>query len=268
MSSVLAPRPNDRPPQGEDWGAGVAISVIAHLTLIGALVWGLHWRSRTEAATASAELWAAVPEAVAPPPVQAPPPPPVAAPPAPEPAPPPVEAPKPPDIVTEKIPDKKPPKPAPKPAPPPPAPKPPAKVEAPKPTPAPPPPKDKLDAKTLEKMREENLKRMMGQMGAPADATGTSTRNAAPSAGYMGRIVARLKPNVTLTESVSGNPGVEVEIHCAPDGTIIGRRITKSSGSPVWDNAVIRAIDKTSVLPRDTDGRIPSVIVLGWHPDD
>jgi hypothetical protein len=31
---------------------------------------------------------------------------------------------------------------------------------------------------------------------------------------------------------------------------------------------VIRAIDRTGVLPRDTDGRIPDPIELAWHPQD
>ena len=32
--------------------------------------------------------------------------------------------------------------------------------------------------------------------------------------------------------------------------------------------AVLRAIDKTEVFPKDTDGRIPPVIVLGFRPQD
>src|SRR5471032_1352730 len=163
MSSILAPRPDDRPPEHDKWGSGVTISVIAHLSLIGALVWGLHWRSSPVEATASAELWSAVPEAAAPPPVEAPPPPPA---PVPAPSPPaPVEAPKPPDIVIEKIPEKKPEKPKPEP----PTPAPPTPKDAPVP-----PPKDKMDAKQLAKLHDENMKRMMGQMDAPANATGTA----------------------------------------------------------------------------------------------
>ena len=260
MSSILAPRPDDRPPQHEDWSTGVTISVIAHLTLIGALVWGLHWRSSPEEATAAAELWSAVPEAAAPPPVEAPPPPPVVETPPPPPV---VESPKPPDIVTEQVKEKKPP---PKPAPPPPPPPPPKPVP-PKPAPAPPPP-PKLDAKALAKIHDENMKRMMGQMNAPVNATGTAARDSGPSATYAGRIIARLKPNVTLTDSVPGNPGVEVEIRCAPDGTIIGRRITKSSGSTVWDDAVVKAIDKTGTLPRDTNGKALDTMTISWHPQD
>ena len=75
MSSILAPRPDDRPPREEDWSTGVTISIIAHASLIGALVWGLHWRSSTVVVTTSAELWSAIPETAAPPPVVAPPPP-------------------------------------------------------------------------------------------------------------------------------------------------------------------------------------------------
>jgi colicin import membrane protein len=257
-ASVFGRRPDDRPPRDEDWSTGVTISIVAHATLIGALVWGLHWRSSTQPTEASAELWAAIPETAAPPPVETPPPPPA---PAPVPAPAPAEPPKPPDIVVEEI-KKPPPKPAPAPPPPKPAPPPPA------PRPAPAPPPEKLDAKTLQKMREENLKRMMGQMNAPVDATGTGQRNAGPSASYLGRIVGRLKPNLVLTDPIPGNPIVEVEIHCAPDGTILSRRITKSSGNKTWDDMVVRAIDKTGKLPVDTNGKALDTIPIAWGPQD
>ena len=249
MSSIFGPRPDDRPPQREEWSTGVTIS-------IAALYWGLNWHSSTEVTEASAELWSAVPEAAAPPPVETPPPPP--APVVEAPPPPPVETPKPPDIVTEEI--KKPP---PKPAPPPP---PPPKPAPPKPAPPPPPPK--LDAKALQKLHDENMKRMMGQMDAPVNATGTAARDSGPSANYAGRIVARLKQGMVTTDSVPGNPEVEVEIHCAPDGTIISRSIIKSSGSKYWDDTVLRQIDRTGTLPRDTNGKAPDKIVIGWHPLD
>ena len=262
MSSILAPRPDDRPPREEDWSTGVTISIVAHATLIGALVWGLHWRSSEVVVATTAELWSAIPDTAAPPPVVAPPPPVETPPPPPPPA---VETPKPPDIVVEQIKEKKPPK-APPPPPPKPAPPPPKPVPAPPPPPAPAPPK--MDAKAMQKLHDDNVKRMLGQMDAPANATGTGARNTGPSAGYPGRIIARLKPNANLIDPVPGNPEAVVQIRCAPDGTIISRRITKSSGSAVWDAAVLRAIDKTGVLPRDTDGRIPDPIELSWSPQD
>ena len=57
-------------------------------------------------------------------------------------------------------------------------------------------------------------------------------------------------------------------LRAAPDGTIIGRRLVKSSGLPTWDEAVLRAIDKTEVLPRDTDGRVPGTLLLVFQPRD
>jgi colicin import membrane protein len=59
-----------------------------------------------------------------------------------------------------------------------------------------------------------------------------------------------------------------VEIRCAPDGTIIGRRITKPSGSKAWDDAVIRAIDSAGTLPRDTNGKALDTIPIIWRPQD
>ena len=111
---------------------------------------------------------------------------------------------------------------------------------------------------------------MLGQAGATGagasastnHATGNAARDAAPSAGYAGRIKARIKPNIVLPAEVSGNPIAEVEVKIAPDGSITGRRVSKSSGNPVWDETVLRAIDRTATLPRDTDGRVPPTMIL------
>jgi colicin import membrane protein len=55
-------------------------------------------------------------------------------------------------------------------------------------------------------------------------------------------------------------------VRAAPDGTILSRRLVKSSGLKEWDDAVLRAIDRTEVLPRDVDGRVPSPIVIDFRP--
>ncbi|MDQ2734937.1 MAG: cell envelope integrity protein TolA [Pseudomonadota bacterium] len=117
-------------------------------------------------------------------------------------------------------------------------------------------------------IREANLRRMMSQAGRSDDpvATGTAARTSGPSASYAGRIKARIKPNIVLTGNVSGNPLATVEVRLAPDGTIVGRKLVKSSGSPTWDETVLRAIDKTEVLPRDTDGRVPSSMSIDFRP--
>ena len=126
------------------------------------------------------------------------------------------------------------------------------------------------DTKKIEALRQENMKRIAGMAGATGDenATGTAQRAAGPSDSYGGRIRARIKPNITFTEDITSNASADVEVRCAPDGTIVGKKLIKSSGNAAWDNAVLKAIDKTEVLPRDTDGRIHSPLVISFRPKD
>jgi len=114
--------------------------------------------------------------------------------------------------------------------------------------------------------RAATLKRMQGMAGASGsdDAKGNAQRSSGPSSGYAGRIAAAVRPNITFpdADSVNGNPEAEFEVRLAPDGTIVGVKLAKSSGLPAWDEAAERGLRKTDKLPRDTDGRIfPSLIV-------
>jgi colicin import membrane protein len=125
-------------------------------------------------------------------------------------------------------------------------------------------------ARQLEAQRAENLKRMSGLAGASggANSSGGALKSAGPSASYAGRVIARVKPNIVFTEAIGGNPTAVVEVRSSPDGTIISRKLTQSSGVKDWDEAVLRAIDKTEVLPRDTDGRVPSPLLISFRPKD
>ena len=133
----------------------------------------------------------------------------------------------------------------------------------------------KQDAETkklaeLRKQQIDRMNRLAGQAvgnGSP-ESTGTAKQSSGPSASYGGRIQARVRPNITYTESISGNPAAEVEVRTSPDGTIISRKLVKSSGVKPWDDAVLNAIDKTEVLPKDVDGRVPPVLTLVFRPKD
>lgn len=118
--------------------------------------------------------------------------------------------------------------------------------------PAPAPKKPEVKKDKPEDMRQSNLDRMSG--------------NSSPSAGYAGRIIARIKPNITFTDDVQGNPKAEVEVRATTDGTIINRKLLSSSGNKAWDEAVLRAIDKTETLPRDENGRVPSSLHITFRP--
>lgn len=128
--------------------------------------------------------------------------------------------------------------------------------------------KAEADAQRREAQRKEQIDRMMGQAGGSGNSAGNAAANSGPSASYGGRVAARIKPNVVLADPVVGNPRAEVEVRADADGKIISRRLVKSSGNAAWDQAVLRAIDRTGTLPRDTDGRVPSALIIGLRPQD
>src|SRR5690606_22805803 len=89
-------------------------------------------------------------------------------------------------------------------------------------------------------------------------AGGQDERDAGPSGNYAGRIRAAVRPNIVFTDDAPGNPVAEVEVRTDKVGNIISRRITRSSGVRTWDDAVLRALDRTEKLPSD-NGRY-------WNP--
>ena len=117
----------------------------------------------------------------------------------------------------------------------------------------------------LAQQREENLRRMMGQAGG-SGGSGTAARDAAPSATYAGRVVAAVRRNIVFTGAVADEAVTEVDVRTGAGGTIISARMTKSSGNKDWDDAVVRAIEKTGRLPADVDGRVPSSLQLVFRP--
>lgn len=286
--------PDLRPRTADGWTSGVALAFGVHLMLVAALALGVRWKM-TNPEAVEAEVWAEIPRAAAP---EAPPPAPVEPPkveptPAePQPEPPKAAEPEPPvpqpvpDVVVERTPKKEPKKRKHKQAvevfetePP----KPPKKaektIEKPQPKPVVPPapakpvpPESKANPKVdnakaaaeREAQRNAALQRMMSDLGS----LGTSSRSAGPSASYGGRIRARIKPNIVFADEVAGNPKAVVEVRCAPDGRIIARKLIEPSGVASWDDAVLRAIDRTEVLPPDENGRVPGVMQIEFKPKD
>lgn len=258
-------------------GRGLLMALAVHALLVIAIAFGVSWRSSNPAGV-EAELWAAVPQIAAPKPVEPEPTPPQPVK-KPEPPPPKAETPKQDDaqIAIEKAKreeerkrkeeqlrreeelkrqkeeqQRKL-----------------AEAEKLKKEQAEQKRREAAEAAAAEKRRQENLQRMASLAGnGPQTSTGTAAQTAGPSASYAGRIKARILPNIVFSDTITGNPQATVEVKAAPDGTIIGRKLIKSSGVPAWDDAVLRAIDKTEVLPRDTDGRVPSSLEISFRPRD
>lgn len=124
-------------------------------------------------------------------------------------------------------------------------------------------------AKRLEAQRQENIKRLTGLANATgsSSATGTAAQASGPSASYGAKLEARIRPNIVFSDEVAGNPRAVVLFNAAPDGTIVGKpRLKTPSGHKSWDDAVLRAIEKTESIPRDLDGRVPPLIEMGFTP--
>jgi colicin import membrane protein len=292
--NATADRLEFAPPPTPGLLRALGLAIIAHGFLAAALTWGVQWKQSPSTISAEAELWSAIPQQAAPPP---PPPPPAPQPAAQKPPPPPPAAaqPKLPDpqialerekqriqkekqqaaekleqekqrkaqekqreqdqrLAAEKLK---------------------AEQDAKRKQAQEAQRKEDLKAqqeaaRKLEEQRKANLQRiagLAGSSGTPA-STGTAPQSSAPSAGYGSRLVARIRPNIVYTETLANNPEAVVEVRTSADGTIMSRKLAKSSGIPSWDDAVLRAIDKTAVLPRDLDGRVPPVLEISFRPRD
>lgn len=289
-----ADRPEFEPPPQKGLLRSFVLAVLAHLLLVAALMHGLRWQRESQDAAVEAELWSAVPQQAAPKEVPQPPPPPpqpvVQAPPQPQP---PLRSDA--DIALERekkqrelekekqaelqrereeqrrkleaqkkreeeLAKKK-------------------QQEQQKLAEAKKKQEDErkakqqqqaaLDEKKRQQIREDNMKRMqaMAGTGAPS-STGTAARSGGPSGSWAGKVQARVRPNIVFTGTTSGNPAAVVEVRLGPGGMIIGKpRLVKSSGVPAWDDAVIRALERTETLPPDVDGRFPSPVEIVFRPN-
>ena len=130
------------------------------------------------------------------------------------------------------------------------------------------------EKKESEQRRQEQIKRLKGLGEASTGPTdkASAAKASAPSGTYLGRLRARVRPNITFPESqlqaVKGNPEAEVEVTCSATGEILSQKLIRSSGNPAWDAAVMNAIEKTGTLPRDENGNMPPKISFGFKPRD
>jgi colicin import membrane protein len=127
---------------------------------------------------------------------------------------------------------------------------------------------EKAEQAKLDKMRDEELKRMMGAAGT----SGSAQKSSAPKidAGYVAKLTALIKSNTTFAGStdVPGNPKAVFKVELLPTGEILSVRLSKSSGVPQFDDAVERGINKSSPLPKKKDGTVERTIVVNFSMKD
>ena len=225
--------------------ASAILAAVVHIALVVFLVYGVRWQTRAPEAV-EVELVRAMP---APAPA-------AVAPPEPEPAPAPKAEPKPePKVEPKPAPPTKPdialkekekPKAKPEPRPEP-------KVE-PKPKPEPDKASRQLLDKELKALAAEREKQMAAQELAQVKAAQAAAARSKAAADYIGRIKGKIKGNIVLPPDIKGNPEAIFDVVQLPSGEILSVKLKKSSGHAAYDNAIERAILKSSPLPKPEQG--------------
>ena len=104
--------------------------------------------------------------------------------------------------------------------------------------------------------------------GKARDAAEASAR-AKAEADWIRRIQAKVKGNVIVPVELAGNPEAIFDVVQLPTGEIIEATLRKSSGSRAYDDAVQRAILKSSPLPRpERPDLFQRTLALKFRPQD
>ena len=120
------------------------------------------------------------------------------------------------------------------------------------------------DAKAAEKQAKldrqkalDKLKQDMLNENAGADTKAASAANASVIGEYTDKIKSKIRGNVNKTLCGDGNPELQFSVGLLPTGELSGPpKLTKSSGSAAWDDAVERAIAASQPLPLPSDPAI------------
>lgn len=124
------------------------------------------------------------------------------------------------------------------------------------------------EQKKIQDMRDREMKRIAGALGA----NGTAAKSTAPRSdpGYKSAIAAKIKSASRYPgdKDVPGDPAVEFRIEQLPTGEIISVRKTKGSGIPAFDEAIERAINNSSPLPKKKDGTVERSLLISFKMKD
>ncbi|MCL5059564.1 MAG: cell envelope integrity protein TolA [Candidatus Thermoplasmatota archaeon] len=125
------------------------------------------------------------------------------------------------------------------------------------------------DEELIRRMADEeaaNRARLAKQAEARAAAGKRQAEVASAIGQYRDLISATVRGNTRLPDNLTGNPEVRCLVKLLPTGEVLNVRVTKSSGNVAYDEAVVRAIEKSSPLPLpgDRDARAAFVPELSF----
>jgi colicin import membrane protein len=225
----------------------LTFTILVHVGLIAALFLGVQWK-RSPPEVMNVELWSSKPTPAT---YVPPPPPPVqevkpVAKPLPKVEAKPEPAPTKPDIVVKE--EKKQPKPEPK--------KPEPKAEPAKPEPKKPEPQlpdfsKELARETANLKSRPNTQQIANAAAAEAEQRAASNRRGTEA--YATKIRIKIRGNMVQPPSIQGNPEAVFIVDQLPSGEVLKVDLKRSSGNPGLDQAIERAIRKSSPLPKPDD---------------
>ena len=108
--------------------------------------------------------------------------------------------------------------------------------------------------------------RLLKQAEARAAASKRQTELDRAVGQHRDMISAKVRGNTRLPGNLKGNPEVRCLVKLLPTGEVQSVRVTQSSGNVAYDEAVVRAIEKSSPLPlpADRDARAAFVPELSF----
>src|SRR5271166_4037732 len=119
-------------------------------------------------------------------------------------------------------------------------------------------------AREAEALQAQAERERQAEQKVAADAA-----RAKADADYTRRIQAKIRGNVVVPPDMQGDPEAVFEVVQLPTGEIIDVQLSKSSGVRAYDEAVQRAIIKSSPLPRpDSPDMFRRNLTLKFRPLD
>jgi colicin import membrane protein len=112
-----------------------------------------------------------------------------------------------------------------------------------------------------EQRRERELKDLIAKREADARSRAL--------AAWTDKIRSKIRGNIILPRDIPGNPEAVFDVALLVTGEVLSVKQTRSSGYPVYDEAVYRAILKSSPLPKpDNPALFERRLELRFHPRD
>ncbi|HXU53097.1 MAG TPA: TonB C-terminal domain-containing protein [Casimicrobiaceae bacterium] len=121
----------------------------------------------------------------------------------------------------------------------------------------------------MAQLREQAVKESDARAAAEANAQKQADARKSAETDWVRRIQAKVRGNVILPPDLAGNPEAVFNVVQLPSGEIIDAKLVKSSGVKSYDDAVQRAIIKSSPLPKpDRPEMFQRELRLQFRPND